>query len=93
MLVVMGSDVHIVVDEQTAATLQERANELGVTVRQLVAELASMDGELREADVEELAELDRRATRATAEGSRVPHDRVVNWLRTWGTDRFRPWGR
>jgi hypothetical protein len=21
----------------------------------------------------------------------VPHDRVVQWLRTWGTPGFRPW--
>jgi hypothetical protein len=36
------------------------------------------------------APIDRRAARAAAE-SPVPHDRVVEWLRTWATETFRPW--
>ena len=52
-------------------------------------ELAALDSAPREADADEVAELDRRSARAT-EGSRVPHDRVVQWLRTWGTPEFRP---
>lgn len=86
----MESNVRIEVDRQTADALQGRANELGVTVPQLIAELVALDGEPREADVHELAELDRRAARA-ADGDRVPHDRVVQWLRTWGTAEFRSW--
>ena len=38
----------------------------------------------------EIAELDRRAASATSD-SRVPQERVVQWLRTWGTSNFRPW--
>ncbi len=38
----------------------------------------------------EIAELDRRAASATPD-SRVPQERVVQWLRTWGTSNFRPW--
>ena len=86
----MSPNVSIEVDEQTADVLQARAAELGVTVPQLVAELAALDSEPREADAEEIAELDRRAARA-ADSARVPHEHVVHWLRTWGTPRFRPW--
>jgi predicted transcriptional regulator len=86
----MDANVTIEVDKHTADVLQMRATELGVTVAQLIAELAALDSAPREADADEVAELDRRAARAT-EGSRVPHDRVVRWLRTWGTPEFRQW--
>lgn len=86
----MSTNVSIKVDKRTAEVLESRAAELGVTVPQLIAELAALDGAPREAGPEEIAELDRRYAKAL-EGSRVPHDRVVQWLRTWGTPRFRPW--
>ncbi len=86
----MNAKVNIEVDRHTADVLETRAAELGVTVPQLIAELAALDGAAREADADEITELDRRSARA-AEGSRVPHDRVVQWLRTWGTPGFRPW--
>lgn len=86
----MTATVRIEVDKHTADRLQRRATELGVTVPQLIAELAALDGASREADATEVAELDRRRARATGD-SRVPHDRVVRWLRTWGTPGFRPW--
>ena len=57
---------------------------------QLLAELAALDGNSRDAEFDELTELDRRAARAT-DGVRVPHDCLVHWLRTWGTAQFRPW--
>jgi predicted transcriptional regulator len=86
----VSTNVSIEVDERTAEVLESRASELGMTVAQLIAELAALDGAPREADPAEIAELDRRYAKAS-EGSRVPHDRVVQWLRTWGTARFRPW--
>jgi hypothetical protein len=86
----MGSNVSIDIDRRTADVLQVRAAELGVTVPQLIAELAEMDGTARDADAGEIAELDRRAASATPD-SRVPQERVVQWLRTWGTASFRPW--
>src|SRR3954471_18561310 len=39
----MSTNVKIEVDERTAETLQARAAELGVTVSELVAELAALD--------------------------------------------------
>ena len=86
----MNANVSIEVDKHTADVLQTRAAELGVTVSQLIAELAALDGTPREAEADEVGELDRRSAPA-AEGSRVAHDRVVQWLRTWGTSGFRPW--
>ena len=86
----MSANVSIEVDKQTADVLQTRAAELGVTVRQLIAELAALDSDPRKADADEITELDRRLASAT-QGARVPHERVVQWLRTWGTSRFRPW--
>lgn len=90
MLVAMSANVNIEVDRHTADVLETRAAELGVTVSQLIAELAALDSAAREADADEVAELDRRSARA-AEGTRVPHDRVVQWLRTWGKPGFRAW--
>ena len=87
---VMAANVSIDIDRHTADVLQARAAELGVTVPQLIAELAALDSTSRDADADEVAELDRRAAAATP-GSRVPQERVVQWLRTWGTPGFRPW--
>lgn len=86
----MAANVSIEVDKHTAEALKTRAAELGVTVSELIAELTALDGARRQAGADEIAELDRRSAGA-AEGARVPHDRVVLWLRTWGTHGFRPW--
>lgn len=86
----MSTNGSLEVDKHTADVLQMRAAELGVTVPQLIAELATLDSAPRNADADEIAELDRRYARAI-KGSRVPHERVVQWLRTWGTPRFRQW--
>lgn len=86
----MGANVTIDIDQHTARLLEVRAAELGVTVPELIAELAALDSTPRDADAAEIAELDRRAARATTD-SRVSQDRVVQWLRTWGTPEFRPW--
>ena len=87
----MSSNVKIEIDERTADVLQARAAELGVTVSELVAELATLDGDPIVVDSDEIAELDRRWTKIEAGQSTVSHERVVRWLRTWGTPRFRRW--
>jgi hypothetical protein len=86
----MSSTVRIEIDKDTADVLKARATELGLTVAQLIAELAMLASEPRQAQDEEIAELDRRFAKAT-EDSRVPHELVVQWLRTWGTPQFRQW--
>ena len=87
----MSPNVQIEVDERTADALKTRAAELGVTVPQLVAELAALDTDPIVVDSDEIAELDRRWKKIEAGKPTVPHERVVRWLRTWGTPRFRPW--
>ena len=87
----MSTNVKIEVDERTADVLDARAAELGVTVSELIAELATLDSEPIVVDSEEIAELDRRWKKIEAGQATVPHERVVRWLRTWGTPRFRPW--
>ena len=71
--------------------LQARAAELGLTVSELVAELASLDSGPVVVESDEIAELDRRWKKVEEGAPAIPHDRVVRWLRTWGTPGFRPW--
>jgi predicted transcriptional regulator len=87
----MGTNTKIEVDERTADALKTRATELGVTVSELVAELAALDSDPVVVEPGEIAELDRRWQKIEAGESTIPHERVVRWLRTWGTPRFRPW--
>jgi predicted transcriptional regulator len=81
----------IEVDEATAATLKTRAAERGVSVAELVAELAVFDSAPITVDSEEIAELDRRWKAVESGGATLPHEEVVRWLRTWGTPAFRRW--
>ncbi len=87
----MGANVTIEVDEQTADVLQTRAAELGVTIPQLIAELAALEGEPLVLETEAVAELDRRWRLAEGTGRTVPQAQAVRWLRTWGTPQFQPW--
>jgi predicted transcriptional regulator len=87
----MSTNVRIEVDEQTADALQTRAAELGVTVSELVAELATLEADPITINDDAVAELDRRWSKVQNGGGTVPHERVVRWLRTWGTPGFRPW--
>lgn len=84
----MNVKLTIELDEDAARALQRRAVERGVSVGELVAELA---GDVRSADFEEIAELDRRWAAAEAGGPLVAHEKVVRWLSDWGTPTFRPW--
>jgi predicted transcriptional regulator len=78
----------IEVDEATADALKARADECGLTVPQLLADIAAESGSVT-VYPEEIAELDRRWPAIEAGESTVPHDEVG--LRTWGTPAFRPW--
>ena len=87
----MSTNVKIEVDERTAGVLQARAAELGVTVSELVAELATLESDPVVVESDEIAELDRRWKKIEAGAATIPHEHVVRWLRTWGTPGFRPW--
>jgi predicted transcriptional regulator len=82
---------NIEVDTETADLLEARARARGVSVSELVAELANLDNAPVAVDASEIAELDRRWAPIAAGGPAVPHDEVVRWLQTWGTPAFRPW--
>lgn len=86
----MSTRVKIEVDERTADVLQARAAELGVTVSELVAQLAQ-DAEPTALAEKEIAELDRRWSTIESSEPTISNERVVRWLQTWGTRQFRPW--
>jgi hypothetical protein len=80
------ADTHTIeVDAETAIALARQAAERGITISELVAELALV------AEADDLSELERRweAVQSGAEKT-IPHEEVVEWLRTWGTSDFRP---
>jgi predicted transcriptional regulator len=80
----------IEIDVDTAAALEQRAAERGVSVPELVAELVTLEAGPADADVDDIAELDRRWKTFEQQGSGASNEDVVRWLRTWGTPAFRP---
>jgi predicted transcriptional regulator len=80
----------IEVDKVTADTLKARAAERGISVSELLAEIARESGPVM-LDATEIAELDRRWAKVQASEATVPHDEVVRWLGSWGTPTFKPW--
>jgi predicted transcriptional regulator len=81
----------IEIDSDTATALKERAEEQGVTVSELVAELVTVATGPVEVDRDDVAELDRRWRAFEAQGSVASSEDVVRWLQTWGTPAFRSW--
>ena len=80
----------IEVDKATAARLKERAAELGMTVEEFLAAIASETGMVR-VDPGAIAELDRRLAKVEAGTRTVRNEEVVRWLETWATPEFKPW--
>jgi len=81
------------VDAVTAAALESRAAEAGLSVSELLADMVARQREPAEASLAELTKLDRQWAAIKAGEPTVPHEDVVRWLDTWGTPRFRPWNR
>ena len=81
----------IEIDDDTATALKQRAEERGVSVPELVAELVTLEAGPAEVGRDEIAELDRRWKAFEAEDSAVSNDEVVRRLQTWGTPAFRNW--
>lgn len=81
----------IEIDEDTATALKQRAQERGVTVPELVAELVTLAAGPVDADADDVAELDRRWNAFEAQSSVATNEDVVRWLQTWGTSTFRSW--
>lgn len=81
----------IEVDDTTAAALESRAAEVGLSVAELLAEIVAAAGIAAESTDADLAELDRQWAAIKSGEPTVAHDDVVRWLDSWGTPRFRPW--
>jgi len=81
----------IEVDDDTAVALKQRAEERGVSVPELLAELVTLAAGPAEASGDDIAELDRRSKAFEAQDSAASNDEVVRWLQTWGTPAFRAW--
>jgi predicted transcriptional regulator len=78
----------IEVDDATAAALETRAAEVGLSVAELLAEIVGAGAKLPDA---ELVALDRQWAAIKAGEPTTPHKDVVRWLDTWGTPRFAGW--
>jgi predicted transcriptional regulator len=81
----------IEIGEATAAALEARAAELGLSVSDLVAELVAGDRGPETTFAAQITELERRWEAVEQAGAPVPSENVVCWLETWGTQAFRPW--
>ena len=79
---------NIEVDAEIADLLEARAAARGISVAELLAEIANDSGPIA-ADAAAIAELDRRWAKVASGEATVPHDDVVRWLDTWGTLAFR----
>ena len=86
----MGTHRKIEVDDATAAVLENRAAEQGLSVPELVADLVHAATEPVGLPAEEIAELDRRWAAASKDGT-IAHADVAQWLQTWGTPSYKPW--
>ena len=80
----------IEVDEVTAAKLKTRAAEQGLSVSELLAEMAILTAPIAISSAA-TAELDRQWTAIKAGEPTLPHEDVAQWLQTWGTPAFKPW--
>jgi len=80
----------IEVDDATATALENRAAEQGLSVPELVAELAQDASEPAVLPDEDIIELDRR-WEAAKNDDLVAHADVARWLQSWGTRAFKPW--
>jgi hypothetical protein len=81
----------IEVDVETAAALEARAAEVGLSVRELLAEMVCLEKAPAKLSGGGLRDLDRQWAAIKAGEPTVAHDDVVRWLDTWGTSAFRPW--
>jgi predicted transcriptional regulator len=85
-----GAKRTIEVDDATAAALEIRAADAGLSVSELLAERIApqRDSALSAMD---LVGLDRQWAAIKTGEPTVPHQDVVRWLDSWGTRAFRPW--
>jgi predicted transcriptional regulator len=81
----------IEVDTATAEALEARAAAVGLSVRELLAQMVALDDAAVKLSPEETADLDRQWAGIKAGEPIIAHEDVVRWLDTWGTTSFRSW--
>jgi predicted transcriptional regulator len=81
----------IEVDDATAAELESRAAEAGLSLSELLAQMVRHQCAPARLSPSELSELDRQWMAIKEGEPTIPHEDVVRWLETWGTPSFRPW--
>lgn len=85
----------IELDADTAAIVERRSAEYGVSVSEFIAELVAREDDPAATDstvdTGEIAELDRRWEAIQQGQPTVDHADVCRWLETWGTADFKPW--
>jgi hypothetical protein len=87
----MGRKLDVIeVDKDTAEALKARAADRGISVAELLSELARQSGPVA-IDPSEIAELDRRWAKVEVGGKTVQNVDVVRWLETWDSPDFKPW--
>jgi hypothetical protein len=82
----------IEVDKDTADALKARAADRGISVAELLNELADQSGPVA-VSPSDVAELDRRWAKVEAGEKTISNSDVVRWLETWGSPSFKPWQR
>jgi predicted transcriptional regulator len=81
----------IEVDDTTAAALETRAAQVGLSVAELLAAMVAVEGVRTELPSADITALDQQWGAIKAGEPTVPHEDVARWLDTWGTSGFRPW--
>ncbi len=79
----------IEVDDETAAALESRAAEAGLSISELLTEIARQSAPA-EISAAELTELDGQWAAIEAGEPTVSHEQIARWLDAWGTPSFRP---
>jgi hypothetical protein len=80
----------IEVDKVVADALKARAAERGISVAELLGELARQSGPVA-TERSDVAELDRRWAKIEAGEATGQNADVVRWLESWGSPDFKPW--
>ena len=83
----------VTIDTDTAARIENRAGEIGVTPAQFVAELVRSEEGGDHVDSSVVEDLETRWAEVEAGGETIPHEDVRRWLKTWGTSDFKPWSK
>jgi len=78
-------------DDATAAALESRAAEEGLSVSELLADLVALQRTPAKLLLDDPPGFDRQWAAIKAGEPTVPDADVARWLDAWGTPAYRPW--